>query len=75
MSRTTSHTNAYDRVTALIIAQLEQGTVPWQRPWQAGLPFNAITRHEYRGINILALFAHQLERGLSSNAFVTFNQA
>jgi len=73
MSPTT--TSTYERVTARIIAQLEAGTIPWQRPWRSGLPFNAVSRREYRGINILALFAHQLEHNLRANAFLTYRQA
>ena len=28
--------NIYDQVTAKIIEQMEQGIVPWQRPWEGG---------------------------------------
>jgi antirestriction protein ArdC len=67
---------AYEKVTARMIALLEAGTVPWQKPWQAaeggfgGLPVSA-HGHKYRGINLLILMA----AGYSSPVWLTFNQA
>jgi len=42
-------------VTDRIIELMEQGTVPWARPWKsaAGRPRNAISKKPYRGINAL----------------------
>jgi antirestriction protein ArdC len=45
----------YEIVTEKILAALEQGTVPWRKPWQAGIPRNAITNRPYSGINALLL--------------------
>jgi antirestriction protein ArdC len=47
--------NVYEIITNNIIEQLEKGTVPWQRPWKTGLPKNLVTKHEYRGVNVLVL--------------------
>jgi antirestriction protein ArdC len=47
--------NVYEIITNKIIEQLEKGTVPWQRPWKTGLPKNLVTKHEYRGVNVLVL--------------------
>lgn len=49
--------DAYDRIADQIIAQLEQGEIPWRKPWTlpAGLyPQNA-TGRPYHGINALLL--------------------
>jgi antirestriction protein ArdC len=71
-----SHAPAvYQRITNQIIAALDRGVTPWVRPWRAGMPFNAVSSREYQGVNILTTWLHQLERGLTSNAFVTFRQA
>jgi antirestriction protein ArdC len=37
----------YDRITDRITALLEQGTVPWQKPWKArtGLPRNFVSKN------------------------------
>lgn len=47
----------YERVTEQIIEQLEQGTVPWQKPWDAyvGAPRNGASGRYYRGMNVFLL--------------------
>lgn len=48
----------YEHVTNTIIALLEQGTIPWRKPWiTSGPPRNLLTRHWYTGINHLLLNA------------------
>lgn len=43
---------SYQEVTARLIEYLEEGTVPWRRPWNAGAPCqNLLSRKPYRGIN------------------------
>ena len=74
MSSTTNQT-VYERITGSIIAALEQGVAPWVRPWAVSLPFNAVSRREYHGVNILSCLAHQLEHGHASSAYLTFQQA
>jgi antirestriction protein ArdC len=52
----TSKHDVYAIVTDRIIKQLEQGSIPWKKPWTGlGLPRNLITKHPYRGINFLML--------------------
>ncbi len=65
--------NAYDRINERIIALLEQGTIPWHKPWKAktGLPRNFITKRPYRGVNIFLLIAMSYE----SPFWLTFHQA
>ena len=51
----------YEELTNTIIAKLEDGVLPWRRPWDprkcsAGeSPMNPVTGRTYRGINALAL--------------------
>lgn len=47
----------YQYVTEEIIRQLEQGVVPWRKPWNTkeNPAINYITRKPYRGINTLLL--------------------
>jgi antirestriction protein ArdC len=49
----------YDIVTGNIIAELEQGVIPWLKRWKGGsinmLPANAITTRSYSGINVCFL--------------------
>jgi antirestriction protein ArdC len=50
-------TDVYSEITDRIIAALEQGTVPWRKPWRTlgGGPVNVRTGRAYRGINIFLL--------------------
>jgi antirestriction protein ArdC len=50
--------DVYAIVTEKIINLLEQGVVPWRRPWtSAGLPRNLVSKKPYRGINHFLLSA------------------
>ena len=55
--------NGYDRITERIITLLEQGTVPWHKPWKAstGWPRNYVSHKPYRGINVFLLSANLIE--------------
>ena len=62
----------YDVMTNRLLALLEQGTVPWHRPWDSamGLPRNLVSQRAYRGINVWLLTA----MGLPSPFWATFHQ-
>jgi len=48
------------RLADKLIAQLKDGTSPWQKPWKDGQafgPYNPTTGNRYRGVNIVALMA------------------
>ena len=66
----TDRRDHYAELTERVIAALEAGTPPWQRPWdpdKAGgpsMPRNAVTGIRYRGINVVTL-------GMSPAAFVS----
>ena len=49
----------YERVTERITQLLQQGVVPWQKPWNAhvGPPRNGVSGKYYRGLNIFMLSA------------------
>ena len=74
--------NLYDEVTARIIAELEEGRVPWAQPWGTpdakaglGLPKNALTGRTYSGVNILILWHHVVRAGFSTQTWLTYRQA
>ena len=60
----------YDDVTNRIIAQLEQGTAPWVKPWAVLVPYNASTQRRYSGVNVLLLWDTPYRRP----AWLTFAQ-
>src|ERR1700730_12642660 len=69
----------YDEVTRKIIAELENGAVPWVKTWKGGnggiMPINAATRTGYSGINILILWATREEHGYPTPEWMTFKQS
>jgi antirestriction protein ArdC len=81
MSKAIGRDTSYHEITTKIIAELEQGVVPWVQPWTSGkklfplgLPVNGLTRRSYPGINILLLWSALEERGFASAYWVTFKQ-
>ena len=68
---TSTTIDVYQLVTDQIIALLQQGVVPWQKPWrEAGMPMNLLSKRAYRGINHVLLVSLGYER----NHFLTWDQ-
>ena len=72
----------YEEVTAGIVAELEEGRVPWVQPWGmpdakpgVALPKNALTGRRYSGVNILILWHHVVRAGFSTQTWLTYRQA
>lgn len=66
----------HETVAENLIRQLEAGTAPWQRPWDAGasgyfLPYNPTTGNRYKGINALHLMAQDRD----DQRWMTYRQA
>lgn len=66
----------HETVAENLIKQLEAGTAPWQRPWEAGasgsfLPYNPTTGNRYKGINAL----HLMAQDRIDQRWMTYNQA
>jgi len=45
----------YEIVTDKIIEKLENGVLPWHKPWTVQRPFNYASKREYSGINLYLL--------------------
>ena len=62
-----------DLITERIMAMLEQGAAPWQKPWRvaAEMPRNLVSGKAYRGVNVFLLHAMQY----ASPYWLTFKQA
>ena len=72
----------YSQVTDRIIAELEEGRLPWVQPWgeagtptPLGMPRNASTGKAYSGINILLLWSAAIRDGRTRQDWLTFRQA
>ncbi|GGC12615.1 antirestriction protein [Novosphingobium endophyticum] len=71
----------YERVTAAIVADLEEGVRTWQKPWNAEHAAGRITRplrHNgvpYQGINVIMLWSAAMAGGFAAPIWMTFKQA
>ncbi len=59
-----------------MVAALEEGTVPWHRPWRTatGLPRSMSTGHPYQGVNVMLLGLTTWDRGYTSSWWGTRKQ-
>ena len=71
----------YQEITDAVIVSLEQGNIPWEKPWGAdgaGLrdaPRSVSTGKTYRGTNWFWLEMMRQAKGYTSQWWLTFNQA
>src|ERR1051325_3509058 len=67
-----------DRVTGEIVAALQQGTLPWRKPWadlaNSGYPMNVVSKKLYLGINPLLLQLAAQRRTFTSKWWGTYQQ-
>ncbi len=64
--------SVYEIITERLLEKLEQGTVPWHKPWAGGgCPQNLVSGKEYRGVNVWLLGSQDF----SSPYWLTFKQA
>ena len=64
-------------ITDRMVAALEQGIIPWEKPWdrlEHGLPRNMASDRPYAGGNRMILMLHQMERGYSDPRYATVKQ-
>ena len=73
--------DVYERITARIVEDLEQGVRSWLRPWNAGHMAGRITRplrwngQPYSGINVIVLWGEATARAYVCPIWMTFKQA
>lgn len=62
----------YEIITNIILKKLEEGTIPWQKPWNTreSMPRNLVSKKEYQGINAFILGCQHY----SSPFWLTFKQ-
>lgn len=67
----------YQEATNRIIAAIEAGTSPWQKPWtnvETGPLRNGATGNAYHGINTVMLYCAALERNFTDPRWLSFKQ-
>jgi antirestriction protein ArdC len=70
-------------ITDKIVALIEQGIVPWRRPWRTAGGGNALYTNRpingdgrpYHGINFLILATEAMVKGYGGQVWLTFNKA
>ena len=76
-----ARSNLYDDITDKIIAELEEGRLPWVQPWGTAakaplaMPRNAATSRQYSGINVLILWGAVVQNGYPTQHWLTYRQA
>ncbi|APZ95870.1 ArdC family protein [Fuerstiella marisgermanici] len=74
-----SRRDIYQEVTERILELLDAGTVPWRNPIRRGggdgWPKNLQSGKQYRGVNVFLLAVEAMQRGFSSDYWLTFKQA
>lgn len=71
-------TDVYQTVTKRILTALEQGVIPWIKPFKTSfsfIPVNRLTTKAYRGINVFLLNVAGWQLGYPQNVWLTYNQA
>jgi antirestriction protein ArdC len=65
-------TKPFEIITDRILKALDEGTIPWRKPWKCGgAPRNLITGKPYRGLNIFLT----VMQGYESPYWLTYRQA
>lgn len=73
--------DVYEKITGKIVAELEQGVIPWHKPWNAEHAAGRITRplrhngQAYNGINVVMLWSEAVSKGYAAPIWMTFKQA
>ena len=69
-------TDVYERITERIIEALEAGTVPWTKPWTAGVnvPRSMSSGKPYRGVNVVLLGLEAFDKGYPAPWWGTYKQ-
>ena len=67
--------SVYEIVTNQVIEAMEQGVVPWAKPWTAAGAHQNIEGRKYRGLNPLLLEISAMTKGFDQPYWMTMNQA
>ena len=71
------HRDLRQEITDRMVQALEQGQIPWERPWENldhGLPRNLASGLEYKGVNRMLLIMTQMDQGYADPRFGTVKQ-
>ena len=71
--------DVYTRVTNQIISAIELGATDYSMPWlvtgqDCFSPMNAVSKRQYRGVNVLVLWLTAKAKNYSTGQWATFDQ-
>ena len=74
-----SKRDLYQEVTSKIVAAIEAGAKgdDWSLPWHSinrGMPVNATSGHQYRGVNVLMLWTTAIEAHYPTAQWASYKQ-
>lgn len=75
---TQNKSDVYQIITDQILKALDEGTIPWRRPWRggsAGRPKSLATRKPYNGVNVWLLTMAAHSAGYASPYWTTYRKA
>jgi len=75
-ANSTDRADVYQIITDRLVAIMEQGVIPWRKPWNTGSeggPLNLVSKRHYQGINCFLLACYGSSFG--SPYWLTYNQA
>lgn len=73
---TAERVDTYERIADTIIESLEQGTVPWRKPWNAASDGpRSVDGRPYRGVNTFVLLVKAMSAGYDDPRWLTFKRA
>lgn len=81
MTTATTTIDPYARITARILADLDQGVRPWVKPWSADHLGGRVTRplrvtgEAYTGVNVLLLWMEAVAAGYASPTWMSYRQS
>jgi antirestriction protein ArdC len=55
-----------EMVTRQVIEGLKLGKIPWQKPWSGVHPHNFVSKHQYKGTNIMLLGIACTNKGIAT---------
>jgi antirestriction protein ArdC len=79
--KTTTKKDLYQEITDRIVAYLEKGVKPWEKPWHAASKHGHVSRplryngEPYQGVNVINLWMSAMEQGFSTPIWMTYKQA
>ncbi|MEM9008022.1 MAG: zincin-like metallopeptidase domain-containing protein [Cyanobacteria bacterium P01_F01_bin.86] len=75
MAKSKKACDKFQLIAHKLLQLMEQGTLPWRRPWHVTPCANALTQHRYQGLNPLLAQIDVMSSDYDTTLFAGFSQA